>query len=285
MFIKHPTEDEYKYFTKQNSANESLTLPYGKYTIDLVGMLIPEPCFVKSSIKEKLVEPLSSESYKLLKKSVLKFYDPDLRELYKDLEYLNKKGILYHGKPGTGKTASINYLLEKTAIENKAIVLQVNNVTTLEMLPHIIDMIRKDAKEEIPISIIIDECENYFTAHHPENTLLNFLDGYSSRNNVLCIFITNKLDKIPDRFTKRPSRIRDLIEFNVTPYEVLQEILLAKIPEKYHKVINIEKLAYKYSEEGKTIDEAKTKTIELLEDSIIEQSALVSSVKETLAHK
>lgn len=268
MFIKNPNEDEYSFFTKQNPNGQSNTLPYGKYKVELRGMM-PIPVYVKSSNKEVIIEPLSSKSYQELKEAVLKFYDRDLRELYTELGYLNKKGILCHGKAGTGKTACINHLLEQTAIENKAIVLQINDRSSVYMLCNIIDEIRKDAEEEVPIVLIIDECENHFKSSDCENFLLNFLDGYNSRNNILSVFVTNKLDMIPDRFTERPSRIRDKIQFNNTPFEVLKEILLAKIPKKYQKLIDIDKLAFKYSEDAETIDQAKTKTIELLENSII----------------
>jgi ATP-dependent 26S proteasome regulatory subunit len=281
MLIRNPkVKTEYGFYEKPESPEEFKTLPNGRYSLNIYeGLMGTKILFNKKENLETIVEPTNSEEYKKIRKSISYFFNPKLIELYSDLAYLNKKGILIHGKPGTGKTASVSYLAEKFAKENDAIILEVNHRSAFTYLPKVIDDLRKDADDKHkPIMCIIDECENYFIDSHIENQLLNLLDGYNSKNNTLFIFITNKLDKIPSRFTERPSRIRDVIEYNNTPFEVISQILESKIPEKYKGFINIKELSFKFSESGKTIDQAKTEAISLIEDIIIESENSVEKL-------
>lgn len=261
----------YKFYTEEEKQTIHDVLPSGNYKLTVsIGLLGVNVIFEKTNMLETVVEPTKSKQYNLIKDSILNFFNKDLQELYKDLNYLNKKGILIHGKPGTGKTASVNFLAEKIAKEKNGIVLQVGGEAAISQLPNIIDNLRETNKE-LPIMLVLDECENYFKdSTYIENLMLNILDGKNSKDNTLFIFITNKLDKIPERFTKRPSRIRDIVEYNETPYEVIFEILSNKIPAKYQGMINIQELSFKYSEAGKTIDEAKTDAISNLEKIVLE---------------
>lgn len=277
MFNISKDKTAYKFFPRPNTDNEIKSLPHGLYSVENVGFLVPEYVFHQFKMKEKIVEPISSEPYKQIKKAVLNFFNPKLKELYKKLEYLNKKGILVHGNPGTGKTASITNLVNNILVENQAVGLQLKYASEVHAANTFISMLRAE-EPDLCIVLIFDECENYFTRHETENFLLNFLDGYDSKNNVLSLFITNKLEMIPTRFTDRPSRIRDVIEYNSTPYEVLLEILTSKIPEEYHTAIDIKGLAFKYSEANETIDKAKTKVIGLLEDLVLKESSKEATV-------
>lgn len=281
MLIQNPkNEREYGFYEKPHSCNEFKTLPAGIYNISIIGGLRgTQITFEKKLNTQTIVEPTKHSEYLKIKKSLLTFFNPKLKELYSDLKYLNKKGILIHGKPGTGKTASVSYLSEKIATQNNGIVLEVTTGTSISYLPEIIDNLRKDSEDkEFPILLIMDECENYFTNPLYENILLNFLDGYNSRNNIICIFITNKIEKIPKRFTERPSRIRDIIEYSSTPFEVIREILDSKIPDKYKNIIDIEQISYTFSNDGKTIDQAKTEAISMIEDFIVKGDEAVDKL-------
>jgi len=271
MITQNPKDKkEYGFYEKPDSVIELETLPAGRYKLLILESIMGvRVIFERREQFEKIVEPLASKEYKNIKKSIETFFNPKLRELYSDLKYLNKKGILIHGKPGTGKTASVSYLAEKLANENDSIILEIVGRNAFNHLPRIINDLRRDCKDKnVPIMFIIDECENYFIDSYTENVLLNLLDGYNSKDNTLFIFITNKLELIPTRFTERPSRIRDVIEYNNTPYEVIFQILDQKIPEKYKNIVDIKKLSYDYSQEGKTIDQAKTNVISAIEDVI-----------------
>lgn len=272
MFNISNDKQSYRFFNKLDNSNEIEKIPPGVYKLENIGLLMPDYVFTKASMNEKIIEPLSSKPYKEIKEAVMNFFNPKLKELYKELDYLNKKGILIYGNPGTGKTASVTNLIYNIAIKENAVVLQIKNKGELFNIKTFLKML-KDGNSDLCVILLIDECENYFEDYGTENFLLNFLDGYNSENNVLTIFITNKIEKIPERFKDRPSRIRNVIEYNSTPFEVLLEILTNKIPEKYHNDLDIKELAFKYSESGETIDKAKTKTIELLENLILSNNS------------
>lgn len=250
-------------------------LPKGVYNLNFITPMMGSSIIVfdKYEPKEKIIEPSQHKEYSEIKKEVLNFLNPKLIELYSDLKYLNKKGIAVHGKPGTGKTASITNLISILCENTDTIALIVKGQENLKGVPYVIDRLREDDdNKDRCIILLFDECEPMFK--FSEYLLLELLDGPLSKNNVLSVFITNFIDKIPSRFTDRPSRIRKIFEYNSAPYEVIKQILEKKIPEKYQGYLDIEKLAYKYSEDKKTIDEAKTEVVEELEKMVLESEDL-----------
>jgi len=127
MITQNPKDKkEYGFYEKPDSVIELETLPAGRYKLLILESIMGvRVIFERREQFEKIVEPLASKEYKNIKKSIETFFNPKLRELYSDLKYLNKKGILIHGKPGTGKTASVSYLAEKLANENDSIILEI----------------------------------------------------------------------------------------------------------------------------------------------------------------
>lgn len=131
-------------------------------------------------------------------------------EMYNQLGFDWKRGIILHGDPGVGKTA-ITRLLSQILIEN-------HNGIVCALTPETLDVsmdILKHAKKTNPDSkfiFIIEDIDSYL--RRCEETLLDILDGNQAKIAPGTIFIatTNHLHSLPPRIRNRPSRFDRVIK-------------------------------------------------------------------------
>lgn len=144
-------------------------------------------------------------TYKLID-DLKKFQQSKELRLQKCLTF--KKTILFHGKPGTGKTSLVNVIAN-----------QLNcSIFAFNSIEHFSKHISsKNADDEMQI-LLLDEVDTYRESSK-ENTagrdlkgeLLLTLDGVDSVSNAIIILCTNHIEKL-DKAILRPGRIDDIIE-------------------------------------------------------------------------
>lgn len=196
-----------------------------------------------------------------LKTDILNYFSKENIELYKNLGVSCKLGILLHGKQGTGKTTTAKIIMQSFIDEYQAIVLDWTKCHPFRM-PSTIKQI-KEAGHSGLIVIFVDEVDGAIKA--AENHYLNILDGVDSQDNVVFIGCTNYLDKIPDRFKKRPSRFKIVQEINAFPFEVYKQFINEKTA-KVKTDINWDKVAYAAVENQMTLDELKHVIVHMIAD-------------------
>ena len=155
-------------------------------------------------------------------------------ELFKKLGINPPKGVLLYGPPGTGKTL----LAKAVASETNAHFISVNAPEIMSKFvgeaEERIRQIFKDAEENAPSIIFIDELD----AIAPKRDevmgeverrvvaqILASMDGLTSRGNVIVIAATNRINSI-DEALRRPGRFDREIEFGVPNKKSRNEILL-----------------------------------------------------------
>lgn len=274
MFGKSKDGLSFRPHHKEDSENLVESLPADIYTMKAVeGFFGVSITLKKYEDKEGYVEPVASEEYSKIKKLIDNTFNLKLNKLYSDLGYLNKTGTIMYGPPGTGKTVQAVLIGRAMVAKYNAICLIVPTYNDFYYITDIIKHIRTSEPDR-SILIICDEAETLFPSpSSTEALLIQLLDGLYSINNFAFIGITNFYDKLSSKLKDRPSRIKLAVEITSVPYEVIKNLIKSKVPENYIKLIDVEKMAFTYSEEKKTIDNVKADIILKLEEQVLKEEA------------
>ena len=178
-----------------------------------------------TGIKVHQIEPvkrenviLPAETLALVERNVLQFA-AQRRRLF-ELHQSTKKGLLFHGPPGNGKTYTIRYLIgalkdHTTLLITGAQIAQLNEYMALARLLQpalvVIEDIDLVAKERVSTGM---SCEETLL-----NQLLNEMDGLASDAEITFLLTTNRPELLEEALAARPGRIDQAIEF-APPSEV-----------------------------------------------------------------
>jgi len=155
---------------------------------------------------------LPEKTLDMLERNVFDFFDQraDLRRLGLSL----RKGLLFHGPPGTGKTHCINYLASRLTGHTTLLI-------TAGQICHLAEYMAL-ARLLQPSIVVIEDADliarERTSMHDPAeevllNRLLNEMDGLQEDAEVLFILTTNRPDQLEPALAARPGRIDQAIEF------------------------------------------------------------------------
>ncbi|KAB5550847.1 P-loop containing nucleoside triphosphate hydrolase protein [Coniochaeta sp. 2T2.1] len=139
----------------------------------------------------------------------------DNRGLYQSLKVPWKRGVIFHGVPGNGKTISLKAPINSLSKREDPIPsLYVKSFDGCRGAKWSIQSIFEHARNMAPCllvfedlnSLVEDECRSYF---------LNEVDGLESNDGILMIGSTNHLDRLDSAIRKRPSRFDRKYHFKV----------------------------------------------------------------------
>jgi AAA+ superfamily predicted ATPase len=155
---------------------------------------------------------LPRETLAILERNVAGFMRA--REQLKKLEFQARKGLLFYGAPGTGKTHTIHYLATQLPGHTTLLV----TAEQVMLLPEYFRL----ARFLQPSMMVIEDVDlvgRERTRMHGGgeemllNQLLNEMDGLREDAEVLFILTTNRPDHIEPALASRPGRIDQAIEF------------------------------------------------------------------------
>ena len=130
----------------------------------------------------------------------------DSRAVYEEYAVPWKRGIIFHGTPGCGKTISIKALMNTLEKRDPPVAgLYVKSFEASQGQQYGIRTIFSHARVMAPCllifedldSLIVDKVRSYF---------LNEVDGLEDNNGILMIGSTNHLERLDPGISKRPSR-------------------------------------------------------------------------------
>ena len=129
-----------------------------------------------------------------------KFFDS--KDVYDELGVPWKRGIIFHGPPGNGKTISIKALMHTLARRTPPVAsLYVKSAINTYQIRSIFQLARRLS----PCMLIFEDIETIVTPN-TRSYFFNEVDGLESNDGILMIASTNYLEKLDPGLSKRPSR-------------------------------------------------------------------------------
>lgn len=135
------------------------------------------------------------------------------KDLFKQHKITHKRGILFKGPPGTGKTSLLN-LLAASLIKNDGLVFFISDRDEFFWFVQFANEHLRKIEPNRPIITIIEDIDKFVDGGATESAMLSFLDGPDSVNHNIVIATTNRPDELNDLIL-RPCRFDWHIEVNV----------------------------------------------------------------------
>lgn len=142
------------------------------------------------------------------KKAIISVIDTffNSREKYHNLKVPWKRGIIYYGPPGNGKTISIKAMMHSLYRRADPIpTLYVRSLASWSGPESSINMIFSKARQMAPCFLVFEDLDSIIT-DAVRSYFLNEVDGLESNDGILMLGSTNHLDKLDPGIAKRPSR-------------------------------------------------------------------------------
>lgn len=124
-----------------------------------------------------------------------------LKHLFVERGFLHKRGILMWGPPGSGKTSTIQLIIQKVIKDINGIVLMIENPSIgMEALK----IIRR-IEPTRPVIAIMEDLDS-LVGRYDDAGFLSLLDGEAQVDNIVNLATTNYPERLDPRFIDRPSR-------------------------------------------------------------------------------
>ncbi|KAK7749287.1 hypothetical protein SLS62_008256 [Diatrype stigma] len=192
---------------------EALLLEAGKWGTDLHGevFVFDQGYWQKNAELYQSVLNASWDSVimdETMKKAIiddhLSFFDS--RETYDKLRVPWKRGIIYHGPPGNGKTISIKAMMHTLYSRKDPIpTLYVRTLASFSGPEYSIRQIFDQARRFAPCYLVFEDLDTIVT-DNARSYFLNEVDGLKSNDGIFMVGSTNHLDRLDPGISKRPSR-------------------------------------------------------------------------------
>jgi transitional endoplasmic reticulum ATPase len=135
------------------------------------------------------------------------------QKTYQDLKVPWKRGVIYYGPPGNGKTISIKaimHTLYNRGVEkdDKRLTVPTLYVRTLASYggpEYSLRQIFAKARQEAPCYLVFEDLDS-IVSDNVRSYFLNEVDGLKSNDGILMVGSTNHLDRLDPGIAKRPSR-------------------------------------------------------------------------------
>jgi AAA+ superfamily predicted ATPase len=169
----------------------------------------------KSTWDDVIMDPKVKET---LISDVQNFFDS--RSLYEEYAVPWKRGVIFHGTPGCGKTISIKALMNALDKRSQPVVsLYVKTFTTAcPGEEYSIREIFQKARVMAPCMLVFEDLDS-LVKDKIRSYFLNEVDGLEDNNGILMVGSTNHLDRLDPGIAKRPSRFDRKYHFKIPGYK------------------------------------------------------------------
>ncbi|KAF8461246.1 P-loop containing nucleoside triphosphate hydrolase protein [Kalaharituber pfeilii] len=128
------------------------------------------------------------------------------KSTYDDLGIAWKRGVIFYGPPGNGKTISL-----KAVMKELFHTLKISPIPTLYVA---LRMIFEKARSDAPCMLVFEDLDSLINPGN-RSYFLNQMDGLDDNNGILVVGTTNHLDELDPGIVARPSRFDRKYEFGL----------------------------------------------------------------------
>ncbi len=192
-------------YSNWTTVNDLEIFPAGKTFKKLVPSLYePSLCHNRGFFLKKI--PLKTEGLlKFPETNSLQVIDEikcfwNKEEKYREYDLTYKRGILLYGPPGSGKSCTIQLVLQDV-LERGGVALKFENPEFF--LPCV--RFFREIQPKTPLIALMEDIDSILE-EHSETEVLNILDGLEQVENTVFLATTNYPEKLGDRIVNRPSR-------------------------------------------------------------------------------
>lgn len=160
--------------------------------------------------REQLILP--EKTLQMLERNVMEFIEQ--RDKLRNLGMSIRKGLLFHGPPGTGKTHTIHYLASRLP-EHTTLLITAEQVGMLDEYMQLARFLQPAMIVLEDVDLIARQRDQMRSACEESmlNKLLNEMDGLREDAALLFVLTTNRPDQLEEALASRPGRIDQAIEF------------------------------------------------------------------------
>jgi len=155
----------------------------------------------KSHWEDVILDPKQKS---MIRDDVELFFDS--RETYEKLKVPWKRGIIYYGPPGNGKTISIKAMMNDLYKRSDPVpTLYVRTLASFGGPEYSLGQIFSLARRTAPCLLVFEDLDS-IVSDRVRSYFLNEVDGIRKNDGILIIGSTNHLDRLDPGIVKRPSR-------------------------------------------------------------------------------
>lgn len=178
-------------------------------------------------LTDDLIELDDSASIKVIA-GIEKFWTS--KSKFDQFGILFKRGILMWGPAGSGKTATVNLLMNDLVRRGGMVVLVQSPPLAIQGLHEL-----RRIEPARPIIVVLEDIEEMINSYG-EHGLLSLLDGEHQVSNVVVLATTNYPEQLGERIINRPSRFDEVILVDMPSakarYRYLKHVLKNTVPEE-----------------------------------------------------
>lgn len=199
-------------------------LPPAIYTLSSDGPII---YFNKTKVlTDSLIELDDSAALKIIA-GIEKFWES--KDKFDMFGILFKRGILMWGPAGSGKTATVNMLMNDLVKRGGMVVIVQSPPCAIKGLHEL-----RRIEPNRPIIVVLEDIEEMIN-NYGEHGLLGLLDGEHQVSNVVVLATTNYPEMLGERIINRPSRFDEVILVDMPSakarYRYLKHVLKETVSE------------------------------------------------------
>lgn len=147
---------------------------------------------------------LDAEMKRSIIGEVTKFFDS--RDRYRKLRVPWKRGVIFHGPPGNGKTISIKAMMHSLYDRDDPVpTLYVRSLTSYGGPEYAISLIFSKARQMAPCFLVFEDLDS-IVSDDVRSYFLNEVDGLQNNDGIMMVGSTNHLERLDPGISKRPSR-------------------------------------------------------------------------------